>query len=125
MIDKEYSNKILELVRRFTDTKDEKLVTEACKAYVDGDYLKVEEIYTKLCPEFQLLESLIEKLKGKSVHTNLKKIFGRSKHNVSEIDQKIALSSLFTHCCIESKTDTRYIEIGRKVLDKLNQLILI
>ena len=70
----------------------------------------------------QLFESLLTKLKGKSVYKTLRQI--HEKTEVSDLTKLKGISSLITHCIIE-------IEGGRKefgmllptLLEKLSELI--
>ncbi len=116
-----YSKKLLELQRQFDGTKYSLILAEYCKAYLKEDYLKMNETLKKFPTEIQLLEKLTTKLKGKSVFTNLRKIFKNER--VSEEDKKIALSSLYTHICIEIKKGNKeYAHLGLGILKKLVKL---
>jgi len=100
MTEQEYSNRILSLAR--LDNKDNPLITQAMEAYVQGNYTKIDEILAVLEKEdLQLLESLVEKLKGKSVYTGLRKLL--SGKSVTTEQAIISTSSLITHAAIELK----------------------
>jgi hypothetical protein len=81
-----------------------------------------EETLDKLPTMEKLLETLITKLKGKSVYKTLKKL-----HEGKEQDPLLALkgvSSLITHCCIELEHGQK--EFGillPSLLEKQSQLI--
>ena len=119
-VDKYYSNKILELCRRHNADGDELLVAEAMNSYVKSDYKKIDYILEKLGEDYKLLETLINKLKGKSVYTNLNKLI-ENKYQSNE-DVEISLSSLYTHVCIECKTDPRYSRLKPYILNKIIKL---
>lgn len=118
---KYYSKKLLELQRQFDGTKYNLVLSDYCAAYIKKDIKRMDEVLKKFPTDFQLLENLTQKLKGKSVFTNLRRIF--KNENVSEIDRKIALSSLYTHICIEiKKGNSEYTNLSRSILEKINLL---
>ena len=96
-----YSQKLLEIRKKFDGTQYDSLITEYMLAYVHDNKTRMDEIIKQLPTDIQLLENLVNKLKGKSVYTNLKKILNEEK--ISNIDREITLSSLYTHICIEMK----------------------
>jgi len=118
---KYYSNKLLEIVHYFKDTRYSPLVEEASNAYLKEDWKKLKELFERLPNDYVLLETLVEKLKGKSVYTNLKKILTGEK--MVEEDRAIAVSSLLTHTLIEARTNPEYKMLLSNLYDKLGVLI--
>jgi hypothetical protein len=117
-----YSKKLLELQRQFDGSiKYAPLLNEYVEAYVDRNNMRMDKVIRKLPTDVQLLEELMEKLKGKSVFTNLRKILRGDE--INEIDRKIALSSLYTHLCIELKKGN--LEYQRLCEDTLSKLVII
>jgi len=66
------------------------------------------------------LVALVEKLKGKSVYSNLKKISeGKCEDKLQEI---IGVSSLLTHSLIEMKTHKKYKILSSNLVEKIAEL---
>jgi len=105
-VESKYSNKVLEIIKYFQDTQYNVHIDDVIRTYVHGDMNEFNKCVAKFPTDFQLLENLVLKLKGKSVYTNLNKIL--KNENVVKEDQAIALSSLLTHCLIEIKTNKEY-----------------
>ena len=114
-----YSNKVLEIIQNFNGTKYNNYVDDVIRAYVYEDSAKLDECIAKFPTDFQLLESLVSKLKGKSVYTNLNKMLRNENENVVKEDCAIALSSLYTHLLIEMKTNREYKVLKNDILTKL------
>ena len=74
---KKYSQQLLEASKKFTGTKYQSEVEKASKAYLTENYTLMSSILSKLPTEPQLLASLLEKLKGKSVEKGIRKIQSR------------------------------------------------
>jgi len=121
MADKNYSNIILKLSREYTGTQYESLVGEAVDAYVREDYKKIDEIMTKLPNDIKLLETLIKKLEGKSVYTNIAKLLEGKDQSVEQA--MISTSSLITHCAIECKENKEFKRLLPDLYNKLGVLI--
>jgi len=67
------------------------------------------------------LATLVEKLKGKSVYTSLKRISeGKCENKVNEV---IGISSLLTHSLIEMKKNPDYVKLTDNLYVKLGELI--
>lgn len=117
-----YSQKILELQRQFENTQYQPLLKEYYKAYSKYDIKEMDGILARFPAEIQLLETLVEKLKGKSVYSNLKKIVrGES---ISVVNNAIGTSSLITHVLIEVKQgNTEYKLLLNDLNNKLNKLV--
>lgn len=116
-----YSQKLLEIQRQFENTQYELLLLDYCAAYVCNDTKRMDEILSKLPTEIQLLEALVEKLRGKSVFNNLKKIIrGES---VDPVNHAIGISSLITHVLIECKNNKEYKMLLPDLYTKLGKLI--
>lgn len=115
-----YSIKLFEISKKFLNTKYEKQVKEAREAYLMDDFAKFDEITNKLPTEKELLENLVERLKGKSVYSNLKRVL--SGKNVSVLEAKICLTSLLVHTYIEQKVNPEYKLLESIIENKLNKL---
>lgn len=96
-MDDKLLKRLCEAEKYFIGTRFERCVKEALRAY-DNDESAASEALNKLPTKEQLLQQLIEKLKGKSVYQTLRKIdAGR---NTPE-DFLKAMFSLGTHIVIE------------------------
>lgn len=119
---KNYSNEILKITREYTGTKFQPLVDEATAAYVRGDYKKVDEVIRQLPSDIQLLDALVEKLRGKSVYTNLEKLFEGK--DASTEQAVISTASLITHVAIDLKEGNKeYRRLMPSLYAKLGVLI--
>lgn len=116
MKDSYYSRKILELTRMQVSDSDQLLIDEAMKAYVKGDYQRIDEIIVRISPDYKLLESLVQKLRGKSVYTGLRKLIeGKDQTTEQAI---VTVASLMVHSALELKENR--IEY-RKLLPELHK----
>ena len=117
-----YSQKLVELRRQFDGTKYNSLLVEYCDAYISNNAKKMDIVLKKFPTEIQLLESLVEKLRGKSVFSNLKKIIrGES---IDNVNHAVGISSLMTHVLIEIKQGNKEYKILLPDLySKLGKLI--
>ena len=117
-----YSTKLLELRRQFDGTKYNNLVNEYINAFIKGNKESMDKVIGKFPTEVQLLETLLKKLKGKSVETNIRKVFRDEK--IKPIEAKIALSSMITHTLIEMKQgNTEYKNLLQDLYKKLGEMI--
>jgi len=121
MADKNYSNILLKLSREYAGTQYEPLVEEAAAAYVREDYKKIDEVISKLPNDIQLLEILVNKLRGKSVHTNITKLLEGKDQSTEQA--AISTSSLITHCVIECKENKEFKRLLPDLYTKLGILI--
>ena len=117
---KYYSNKVLQLTRADKTKVDQKLVDEAITSYIQGDFKRIDEILMQLNPDYQLLESLIVKLKGKSVYAGLKKI--TENRDASTEQAMISTSSLLTHVLLELRENKAYRKLIPDLIKKLQVL---
>jgi hypothetical protein len=94
------------------------ILVEAHEAYKIGDFKKTVHKLNQLPSEHKLIEELMTKLKGKSVH----KTFERAGKALATDMQKLkALSSLLTHVIIECEHgNTEYRMLIPNLLEKLN-----
>ena len=115
-----YSKQILDLVRRDKGTVDQKLVDEATLSYVKGDFNRIDEILVQVNPDYQLLEQLISKLRGKSVYAGLKKLTEGKDMTVEQAI--ISTSSLLTHVVLELKENRDYRRLVPNLIRKLQLL---
>lgn len=111
------SNKVLWVTRGFSNTQYAPILEKALIEFRKNLLDTTEKYLSQLPTEYELLENLIDRIKDKPVYANLKKIF--NSESVSIADQKIALSSLFTRCIIESKDNPEFRLIERIILEKL------
>lgn len=106
------------IVRAEAFSKNErhtKTVIEAKKFYKVGKMNECAALLAKLPTEQQMLEELVERLKGKSVYTNIKKLTeGKVTNKYSALK---TYSSLLTHTAIEC-------ELGREEYKLLFETIL-
>jgi len=121
MASERLSNKLLKAVKAFEKTRYSGIVKGLSEAYIDGDTKTFHTLYKTLPGEKELLEKLLKKLKKKSIYTGLKKVLEGKDQSVTQ--QKIALSSLFTHIVIEEKKNPEYIILEKPILNKLKRLV--
>lgn len=106
----EITNKLSEIERHFKNTRYGTLVKDAVALYYQGRYADLDEMLKKFPTKDEMLEELIEKLKGKSIYTTLKKI-GKGTAT-SDWTKFKGLSSLLTHVAIEAErgnTEYKYL----------------
>ena len=103
---KNYNKVILELNRRYAGTTHMDLVEKAAAAYLLDDYKALDKIIAKLPNDLALFETLVNKLKGKSVYTNLRKLL--EKKEISVEQELISTASLIVHTGIEIKENKEY-----------------
>ena len=114
------SKRIFEATRKFYTTKYWPVVEQATKEYVKGDYQHCLNLLNTLPQDISLLESLLEKVKGKPVYSTLKKVLRNE--SVSKEDAEIAVSSLITRTLIESKDNREYRALLPDLIKKLQEL---
>jgi len=114
------SQQIMIASRKFFNTQFFPVVEAATKSYIKGDYSEVITELQKLPSDKEMLASLIEKIKGKPAYSNLRKIF--KGESVDVLDMKIALSSLYTRCCIEQRDYPEFRCLESEILNKLKEL---
>jgi len=119
---KNYSNLILRITREYIGTKYEPLVDEATAAYVSGDYQKIDEVVKKFPDDIYLLETLVNKLEGKSVYTNLQLLLEGKETSTEQAI--ISTASLITHVAIDLKEGNKeYRRLLPSLYAKLGVLI--
>ena len=99
-----------------------KNVSEAIRFYKAGKIKECGEALAKLPTDEQLLVELMEKLKGKSVHTNVKKLTeGKMTNKYAALK---TYSSLLTHTAIEAEQGrTEYTLLFESILQKIYKLL--
>lgn len=115
-------NRVLEAQKYFTAKRYAGTVQLALELFERGQLDLCERELDKLPSPAELLEKLIEKLKGKSVYRTLRKI----QEGKVEDDIVIAkgLSSLLTHIMIEcEKGNTEYKVLLSNTIEKLNEVV--
>ena len=103
---KNYNKIILELSRKYAGTKYVDLVEKATDAYVVDDYKKLDKIIASFPTDIELLETLIRKLEGKSVYTNLKRVLEGKETSIEQ--ELLSTASLIVHVGIEIKENKEY-----------------
>lgn len=115
-------NRMLEVEKYFIKPKYRKLAAEARVLFEMGKFDACAERLEKLPSNGDLLEKLVEKLKGKSVYKTLKQI-QEGKVRSSLITAK-GLSSLLTHIIIEvEQGNDEYRVLVPNVIEKLNEVV--
>jgi len=95
----ELVQRVCEAEGRFNNTSYESTVRQASECLNKKQYGRCVELLSTLPTNKELLQQLIENLKGKSVYSTLKKL---EKGRIDNKYQKLkALSSLLTHTIIE------------------------
>jgi len=113
-------DRLLRAEKYFGDSSYEHIVREAKIKYHNDCFAECENILDKFPTEKQLLEKLMNKLKGKSVYTTLKGIQeGKIKDNYTKLK---GLSSMLTHVIIETKVNPEYKILIPFVVNKINEL---
>lgn len=116
-----YEKEVLRLTRVFSGTKYEPLLQETILAYISNDSAKTESLISKFPTDKQLLENIVEKVKNKSVCSNIKKAV--CKESVSPVESLVCVSSLMTHVAIECKESKEYRALLPDLHKKLGELI--
>ena len=106
MTQKNYNTIVLDLNRKYAGTQYSSLVEQAMAAYINDDYKKLDEIIATLPDEIALLETLMTKLEGKSVYTNLQRLLEGKETSVEQ--ELISTASLIVHTGIEIKENKEY-----------------
>ena len=114
--------KLLEADQSFRGTQYESIVTEASQLYQGGKLSACINKLKELPTEKQLLQSLMEKLKGKSVHTTLKRL--AKGHGTGTVTEAVAMTSLLTHALLEIKAGNwEYRKLAISILEKATDKI--
>ena len=113
--------KLVLFERCFKRSKYRSIVETAMKLFHKGQYDLCEKEVNKLPTAEQLLETLIQKLQGKSVYRTLKKI------QEGKVDNKVlalkGLSSLLTHTLIEiEKGRSEYKLLIPTIIEKIGEI---
>lgn len=114
-----YVKQLFILNKYFTSNIYEKLLQETNQAYLKNDFKRLDELMEKFPTEQQLLGMLVEKLKGKSVYTTLRKILEGKVKNQAALSK--GLSSLLTHTLVEiEQGNPEYKLLMEDLVKKLN-----
>lgn len=104
----------------FGGTKYGSIVEKAKKQFDLNESANVKKTLSRLPSDTELLQLLIEKLKGKSVYTTLKRLGSNS----SKIKEAKALSSLLTHAVISlEQGETEFTKLLPLLLSKVNDKV--
>lgn len=115
-------NRLEECKKYFPDLKYRTLLSLA-ESYLDhGRFSSCENMLNHLPTKEDLLESLVAKLKGKSVHKTLKQMCEGK--NTPPLTCLKGFSSLLTHCVIEMESGhPEYGILLPMLLEKQNELV--
>ena len=113
---------ILFAEKYFTTPKYAFKVKEAKRYFLHERYEEVENILKQLPTKESLMKDLIEKLNGKPVYKNIKKLL--KGENVNKYTTLIGLSSLLTHAAISCKQGDKEYEVLFPILiDKISEVM--
>ena len=114
--------KLLEAQQSFGGTQYDTIVIEASQLHKAGKLSACLEKLGDLPTERQLLKMLMEKLKGKSVHTTLRRL--AKGHGVGTVTEAVAVTSLLTHALLEIKAGNfEYRKLAISILEKATDKI--
>jgi hypothetical protein len=105
----------------FEGSKYEPVVEELTYAYSTNDSIAFDELLEKLPTNIQMLDSILEKVKHKSVFTTLKKTVAESVDDNAE--KLIGVSSLMTRVAIECKENKEFRALLPDLYNKMGDLI--
>lgn len=113
--------RLQEAGKYFTKKEYADIVERAQYLFEEGQFNSCEKELEKLPNYVQLLETLVEKLRGKSVHKTLRKL-QEGKVSDDLLTAK-GLSSLLTHVIIEiEKGNNEYKVLVPNILEKLSEI---
>lgn len=101
-MDNQIVNKLAVAEKFFTNPEYQSTVKEAVNAYWAGELIRCSKLLDKLPTAEQLLDALVEKLKGKSVYKTIRHI--QEGNGGSRLTNMKAISSLMTHALIEMES---------------------
>ena len=104
-MENKHSLRLTEASKKFSKTKFNKEINKATLAFLSENYDEMNKIIDGLPTEPELLESLLEKLKGKSIEKGIRKAL---KETSTPIEKGKALLSLMTHILIECVNNNEY-----------------
>lgn len=110
----------LRLYKYFKNSKYSDIVVNAIDLCYEGKYDEAQNKLKELPTTKMLLESLVSKLKGKSVYTGLNKVV--EKKTEDELEELKSISSLKTHCIIEAKSSPEYFLLLDEIEGKYQSL---
>lgn len=114
----ELIQKVFELNKYFLNTKYNGLVVTLNECMESRSFIEAREKIREFPTDKMLLDELVNKLKGKSVYTNLIKSRGET-----DLVSLKSLSSLLTHTIIEcEKGNTEFKKLIPLLLEKINEI---
>lgn len=114
----ELIQKVFELNKYFLNTKYNGLVITLNECIESRSFIAAREKIKEFPTDKMLLDELVNKLKGKSVYTNLIKSRGET-----DLVSLKSLSSLLTHTIIEcEKGNTEFKKLIPLLLEKINEI---
>lgn len=114
----ELIQKVFELNKYFLNTKYNGLVITLNECIESRSFIAAREKIKEFPTDKMLLDELVNKLKGKSVYTNLIKSRGEN-----DLVSLKSLSSLLTHTIIEcEKGNTEFKKLIPLLLEKINEI---
>jgi len=118
----ELLNRILEAEKYYTKKEYVIIVGLARELFERGIFDLCERELDKLPSSAQLLDSLVEKLKGKSVYKTLRRIQEGTAEDILVTAK--GLSSLLTHTIIECEQGNfEYKVLMMNIIEKLNEIV--
>ncbi len=115
-------DKLSQAEQDFKGSKYQKRLDEALECYPRGAYARVGEVLSRLPSSVKLLESLMRKLKGKSVHKTLVKL-AKGKTSCPHENLK-GLFSLGTHISIELEHgNLEYAVLAKDVHSRIGKIL--
>lgn len=115
------AQKLYTACRIFEGSKYVETVKKLVEAFSSVNNEEFDSLYELLPTNIELLDSILEKVKGKKVFNTLKKTVFESVED--ETEALIGLSSLMTHVVIECKTNREYRALLPDLYVKLGALI--
>jgi hypothetical protein len=115
--------KVLQEIHRahkyFTKSEFSPILESAEQAWESNDLEGCRTALGRLPSSDELLESLLKRLRGKSVFKTIQ----RMDEETDSLKTSIGLSSLITHVLIESKSNPEYKSLLHPLLEKLSGLL--
>jgi len=113
--------KLYQARKTFKGTKYESVTDDLAIAYCTDNKVKFDKLFETLPTNIQMLDDILEKIRGKKVFNTLKKTV--AERTEDDTDSLVGVSSLMTHVAIECKTNREYRALLPDLHVKLGSLI--
>ena len=113
--------KLYQARKTFEGTQYESTINGLTVAYCADNKVEFDRLFETLPTNIQLLDNILEKIRGKKVFNTLKKTVAESVDD--NTDSLVGVSSLMTHVAIECKTNREYRALLPDLHSKLGALI--